>query len=124
MNASQLARQAYAPTTFSLNAGRETEAQILSRITARLKQADVLKEKDYPGFVAALHSNRRLWTLFATDVAGEDNALPPALRAQVFYLAEFTDLHTQRVLREKRSIAPLIEINTAVLRGLKAQAGG
>ena len=124
MNASQLARQAYAPTTFSLNAGRETEAQILSRITARLKQADVLKEKDYPGFVAALHNNRRLWTLFATDVAGEDNALPPALRAQVFYLAEFTDLHTQRVLREKRSIAPLIEINTAVLRGLKAQAGG
>ena len=50
---------------------------------------------DYSAFVAALHENRRIWTLFATSVAQNDNGLPPELRARIFYLAEFNRPHDE-----------------------------
>jgi len=67
-----------------------------------------------------MHENRQMWLILATDVAHEDNGLTKELRAQIFYLAEFTELHTAKVLRGQASAEPLIEINTAILRGLNA----
>jgi flagellar protein FlaF len=54
----------------------------------------------------------------AVDVADKDNSLPSSLRAQIFYLAEFTELHSSKVINEDANVDVLIEINTAVLRGL------
>lgn len=69
----------------------------------------------------ALYDNRRLWTALAIDVAGPDNALPKELRAQIFYLAEFVQTHTGKVLARKARLSPLLEINAAILRGLGGQ---
>jgi flagellar protein FlaF len=44
--------------------------------------------------------------------------LPRALRAQIFYLAEFTRQHTSKVLRGDAEVTPLIDINTAIMQGL------
>lgn len=118
MNATQLARQAYAPSTFSLKPGRDVEAQIIGQVTSRLKSAAAHADADFPRFVQALHENRQMWLLLATDVAHEDNALTKQVRAQIFYLAEFTDQHTAKVLRSQASADPLIEINATILRGL------
>ena len=71
--------------------------------------------------MSTLHENRRLWVLFAGDVASKDNLLPDTLRAQLFYLAEFTLQHTSKVLDGTASVDVLIEINTAVMRGLRQQ---
>lgn len=72
----------------------------------------------YPALVSALHDNRRMWTTLAADVSDSSNGLPASLRAQIFYLAEFTDLHSQKVMNGTADAQVLIEINTAVLRGL------
>ena len=122
MNATQLARKAYAPTTFSMKTGRATEAQIVGQITARLRAAAVQADRDFPALVRALHDNRRMWVILATDVADTENGLDPKLRAQIFYLAEFTDQHTAKVLRGEATADALIDINTAVLRGLNGGA--
>ncbi len=71
----------------------------------------------------ALHENRRLWSVLATDVADADNALPNTLRARIFYLAEFTEQHSSQILGNKATVEPLLEINMAVLRGLRQMRG-
>ncbi len=121
MNVIEQARQAYAPTQVSIRTERSVEAQLISQITSRMRKAAFTTPSDFPALVAALHDNRRMWTTMAAGVADNDNALPRELRAQIFYLAEFTELHSQKVLRGKADATALIDINTAVLRGLNGQ---
>ncbi|NRA98526.1 MAG: flagellar biosynthesis regulator FlaF [Rhodobacteraceae bacterium] len=118
MNATQLATSAYgAAATAPLRTPRSVEHDVLARITGRIQSA--AKTSNFPELAAALADNRRLWTLFATDVAEDDNDLPAQLRAQIFYLAEFTQHHTRRVLKKEASADVLIELNGAILRGLR-----
>ncbi|MCK0120419.1 flagellar biosynthesis regulator FlaF [Loktanella sp. F6476L] len=123
MNAVELARQAYAPTNNPLKSERSIEAQVIGKITAKLRLAAVRRESDFPAFVDALSKNRKLWNLLATDVAGVKNDLTPTLRAQIYYLAEFTDLHTAKVLRGNATADALVEINTSIMRGLNIGQG-
>lgn len=121
MNAIEQARQAYAPTSAVIRTPRSTELQLFSQITARLRRAE--KSGNRRDLIAALHDNRKLWTMIAIDVADVDNALPQALRAQIFYLAEFTGQHTGKVLRHEAEVSSLIDINNAIIAGLAAAGG-
>ncbi len=120
MNAIRQAQQAYAPTSGPMRSMRSTEYEVIARITHRIKAAAQKGKSGVPELAAALHENRQLWTVLATDVADPDNALPSDLRARIFYLAEFTHHHTSLVLSKEAGVAPLLEINTAILRGLKS----
>lgn len=114
-----MARNAYsAPTQAQTRPPRATEYAAFARITARLKAADADGRKNYPALAAAIHENRKLWTMLAADVADGDNGLPTQLRARIFYLFEFTTHHSREVLNGKADVGPLVEINTAVMRGL------
>lgn len=122
MNVTEQARQAYAPKHFPLRTARSVESELISQVTAGLKKHSANPKQNFPAFVSALHDNRRLWTTMAVDVADNQNSLPAPLRAQIFYLAEFTELHSTKVLNGDANCDVLIEINTAILRGLN-QAG-
>ncbi|TMV04916.1 flagellar biosynthesis regulator FlaF [Ruegeria sediminis] len=122
MKPQTLARQAYAQASAPTRTPRDAEYEVISRITYRLKTAAAQRDIDFGGFAAALHENRRLWTVLAAGVADAENRLPVDLRARIFYLAEFTRQHSSRVLGGKAPVEPLLDINTAVLRGLR-QAG-
>ena len=117
MNAIELAQQAYAPSTVALRTPRSVEAQLFTEITSRLSQPDT----PYAQMVAAVHDNRQLWVTLAVDVADADNALPQDLRASIFFLAQFTEHHSQKVLRGEADLQPLIDINTSIMRGLRAK---
>ncbi|SMY08241.1 flagellar biosynthesis regulator FlaF [Flavimaricola marinus] len=122
MNAIDQARKAYAPTQTHLRTSKSIEYQAFSDIIGRLKDAT---EKDsFRDLVDALHDNRTLWTILAADVADPDNGLPQQLRAQIFYLYEFTNLHSSKVLRGDAGVEALIDINTAILRGLGTSIQG
>jgi flagellar protein FlaF len=95
----------------------------LARVTHRLISAARKGKKGFPALCRARHDNRQLWTLLATDVADEKNSLPEDLRARIFFLAEFTQSHSSKVLQKKASVAPLVEINSAVMRGLRKDGG-
>lgn len=121
MNIIDQARHAYAPQTSPLRTGRSTEHQLFSETTARLKQTSARLPSGFAAFAEAVHANRAVWTHLAIQVADEDNGLSPDLRARIFYLAEFTTFHSQKILRGEADIAPLVEINTAIMRGLNPQ---
>ena len=118
MNAIEQARKAYAPSQSTLRTAKSIEYQAFTDVVSRLKMAASRQPADFAELAAAIHDNRSLWTILAADVADEGNSLPKPLRAQIFYLAEFTNHHSTKVLKGEASADILIEINTAVMRGL------
>lgn len=113
------ARHGYASASASTRSDKSIEYEILAGITRRVKQAADKGPAGFPDLADALHDNRRLWNAFAVDVADPDNGLPDDLRARLFYLAEFTHSHTRSVLARRADAGPLIDVNMAVLRGLR-----
>jgi len=110
------ARQAYGSNTQSIRTHRGAEYEAFARVTHRLKTAAAT---DVAALASAIHDNRRLWTLLASDVIGDNNGLPEILRARIVYLAEFTRQHSSKVLMRKASASALVEINTAIMGGLR-----
>lgn len=122
MTALQMAKTAYATNKAPIRTPRGTEYEAFARVTHHLKAAAEQGSTGFARLAEALHTNRRLWTMLAADVAEGSNGLPPELRARIFYLAEFTAQHSRKVLRGGDSVDILIEINTAVMRGLRSEA--
>lgn len=123
MTALQSARSAYARPETPARTSRSVEYDLLARTTQRLTSAWGHRKNDFPAFVEALSDNLRLWSSLAVDVAQPDNGLPSALRAQLFYLYQFTTEHSRAVLKGAASVEVLIDINTAVMRGLRGDKG-
>jgi flagellar biosynthesis activator protein FlaF len=117
------ARSVYARPEAPQKTPRSLEYDLLARITQRLTQAWAARKESYPGLVAALDENLRLWSTLASDVSDPANSLPAKLRAQLFYLYEFTSQHSRAIREDKGSVEVLVDINTAVMRGLRGDGG-
>lgn len=123
MNATILAKTAYANPAQPTRTLRGTEYEIFARTTHRLKQAGGNAIADFPALARALYENRRLWTTLAADVASSNNELPEQLRARLFYLNQFTQSHSRKVLAGEATVDVLIDINTSIMRGLRHEGG-
>ncbi len=123
MNALQQAKTAYGSSQTQIRSPRGTEYEAFARITHALKSAAAKGKPGFSQLAMALHQNRQLWTILAADVAEDANPLPDELRARIFYLAEFTTTHSRLVLKHKADVDVLIDINTSIMRGLRAGAG-
>lgn len=111
---------AYAQTAAApMRTARDAEYDVIARITRRLNQANARRKQDFPAFIAALCDNERLWSTLAADVAGAGNGLPPHLRARLFFLYRFTAAQSRKARSGATGAEVLVEINTAVLRGLR-----
>lgn len=130
MTATHLAQRAYGAAARPLRTARGTEYEIFAEVTAALALAGhapqqgegyEARARRFAALVDAVHRNRALWTTLAADVASKENALPQQLRAQLFYLAEFVESHSRVVLRGG-DVGPLVEINRAVMQGLRPGA--
>lgn len=123
MYATTLAKTIYSNPGQPVRTARDTEFDLFARITRSLKQAATADKRHFPALAAAIYENRRLWTALAVDVADEENLLPDELRARILYLNKFTQAHSREVLAGEANTDILVEINTAIMRGLR-QAGG
>lgn len=98
---------------------REIEYRVLARATALLESASA--EDAGPSLLpSAVHENRMVWTAFAADLAGEGNSLAETARARLISLARWIFAESDRVLRERKSPLALIDVNRAVMAGLRA----
>ncbi len=113
----------YRDASAVVQSASQIEYQAFARITHALRQHAAADHTTFPRLVEALHENLRLWTIVATDVAMPENSLPQPLRAQFFYLAEFTRAHTRKILKGDAEVSALVDINLAVMKGLRAQSG-
>ncbi|SNX74301.1 flagellar protein FlaF [Cereibacter ovatus] len=124
MNTSTMARTAYgAAGPGSARTPRSTEYAILAKVTAQLKEADPADPLGFPALAQAITQNRELWSRFAVDVAHPENGLPRELRAGIFYLYEVVQQQSSKVLAREANTDLLIDINTAMMRGLAGQGG-
>jgi len=120
MSAHALTQNAYGDATRAMGSPRNVEYQVFSQITGQLKRAGA-EGRPFSELALALHENLQLWTVIVADVTNTGNGLPVALRGQLADLSKFTRSHTQKVLRQEADAGVLIEINTAVMRGLRGQ---
>jgi len=98
---------------------RGTEYALFAQVTARLKALDASDRAGFPVLAAAVADNQRLWGVLAEDLMSDGNRLPVALRAQLVSLAEFVRKHSLAVLGGRAGVETLIDINTAIMRGLR-----
>lgn len=119
---------AYKRTMRETQSPRETERQIISRITAGL----ALHAETYDaaetiaarlsilagGLQGPLSENIRLWAALKADLSRDENALAPELRARLISLALFVERHTTQVLRGEAKIGSLVMVNRALIDGL------
>ncbi len=123
MNSVALARSAYKTSTSIAQSDRSAEYRAFAQITSQLSGAsDAGDGAQFAKLGEAILMNRRLWSLLAQDAASDKNGLPQAVRAQILSLANFTWSHSRKVLQKEASADVLIEINTAMMRGLRSVA--
>jgi flagellar biosynthesis activator protein FlaF len=118
VTALEKAHAAYGASIRVTRSPRDTEFDVLARVTKRLRAA-CGPDAPFPEFARAIHDNRSLWSLFALDLALPTNGLPKELRDRLLSLARFVDDHSSRVLKDAATADVLIEINTAIMRGLR-----
>lgn len=100
---------------------KDIEYDIIFDITRRLRTSWEKRKVFYPEFISVLKANRSLWNVLSADVSGPGNQLPAELRAQIFYLGEFVQDYSRRVMKDDADIRPLLDVNLCVLRGLSDQ---
>ena len=125
MTPSNLAHSAYGRPDAPARSPRTVEYDLFARVTRALAAAQAATgpagRADFAALARALHDNGRMWRVLATDVADPGNALPAALRARLFYLFQFTEVHSRKVLDGTAEAGVLVDINTAVMRGLRGE---
>ncbi len=115
------ARSGYAQAAAPVRTHRGSEYAAFAHVTAGLRSADPDDRLQFPALARAVHDNGRLWSALADDLRLEENGLPLALRAQLLGLAEFVRRHSNHVLAGRAPVEPLIEINTAIMKGLRGE---
>ncbi|MFA9230402.1 MAG: flagellar biosynthesis regulator FlaF [Microgenomates group bacterium] len=116
-------RKHYAQPEAPQKTPRSLEYELIAQCTQRLITAWGNRPHQYVGLMSALDANQKMWSTLAVDVAQSSNGLPAKLRAQLFYLYEFTCQHSCAIRERGASVEVLIDINRAVMRGLRGDMG-
>jgi flagellar protein FlaF len=122
VNALLKAKSAYSAAKAPTRTAKNFEYEVIARITRRMITAAQQGREGFTDLAAACNDNRKLWSIFTTDLASKGNPYPDELKQSLFELAEFTRQHTSKVLQRKANVRPLVEINTAIMRGLRSGA--
>jgi flagellar biosynthesis activator protein FlaF len=99
---------------------RSTEYRLFAQVTRALM---AIGDKMDPKAHETLHWNLRMWIALQTDLAADENKLPDALKAKLISLAIWVEKYTPKVMKTRAPVAPLVNVNRAVMEGLAANAG-
>jgi flagellar biosynthesis activator protein FlaF len=97
---------------------RDTEYRLFAQVTAALLSAQAEKLQG-AALVDALDWNRRVWSALSTDCGQPGNGLPLAVRAQIISLGLWVSRYSSDVARGTASMDALIDVNRAIMDGLK-----
>ncbi len=121
MDQKQQALRGYGKVQRETASDKHIELQLFTSITARLRaQANKNTTQINSVMAQALIDNAKLWNILFCDLVSQDNKLPISLKTNLISLAEFTQAHTQKVLRGEAGMSILIEVNDSIIIGLKS----
>ncbi len=120
----QSAAQSYDQTAKVTENPREREAVLLVKAARELQKARDEWKGDAGLMREALIFNRKLWTIFMSSVANEENPLPLEIKNNIANLGVFILGRTLDATMEPDpdKLASLISINQNVAAGLRGNA--
>ena len=120
----QNAAGAYGKVANRTSSPRDLEADLLLKAAARLQAIRDAWDSKQHDLDAALHYNRKLWSVFLTSATSPDNPLPAPVRENVANLGLFVFKQTLSVMfdRKPEQLGALIKINREVAAGLMSRA--
>lgn len=109
---------------------RSLEGKVLLKMATRLE--DICKRLEKGEKVSlddigdAIEMNRKLWTLFVSEMMDEKNPLPKNIRSNIASLGLFVFKRSSEILTDTTpaKIRPLIDINRNIASGLMKQPVG
>jgi flagellar protein FlaF len=125
----QSAAQAYKTVARQTSSPRELEASLLLQAASRLQAVQEGWDSEVPGGVKAklddaLLYNRKLWSVFVSDMADVNHPMPRELRQNFVNIGLFVMNHTVAVMSnpQPERLGSLININREIAAGLLGRA--
>jgi flagellar protein FlaF len=117
------AADAYRAVAKEIASPRDLEAGLLLKAAARLQAIQDSWQDRKPELNDALLFNRKLWSIFVTEVTRDDNPLPIAIRQNIANLGVFVMNQTVSLLSnpQRETLSALININREIAAGLRGQ---
>ena len=103
---------------------RELEATLLLQAAARLQSVHDFWDQKRTQLDDALLYNRKLWSVFLSEMTDAKNPMPRAVRQNVANIGLFVMNHTVKVMNDPRPdhLGSLISINREIAAGLLGRA--
>jgi flagellar biosynthesis activator protein FlaF len=116
----QSAAQAYKNVSKQISNPRDLEANLLLQAAARLQSVHDSWGSDSAQLNDALLYNRKLWSVFLSEVTDVSSPLPKEVRQNVANLGLFVMNHTVTVMNDPQPerLTSLITINRELAAGL------
>lgn len=117
----QHATNAYGQVAKQTANPRQLEADLLLKAASKLQAIQDGWDSRRPELDAALHFNRKLWSVFMTAATGPDNPLPAQVKQNVADLGVFVFKHTLSIMSDPKpeQLRSLISINREIAAGLR-----
>ena len=118
------AAETYKNVARQTSSPRELEATLLLQAAARLQTVHDAWERNKDKLDDALLYNRKLWSVFLSEMTDHNNPMPKAVRQNVANLGLFVMNHTVAVMNNPRpeQLGSLIKINSELAAGLMQRA--
>ena len=118
------AAAAYARVATTTASARDIEAQTLLKAANKLQEAINSADPRSEQTRQALLYNRKLWTVFLSEMTDANNPMPRDLRQNVANIGLFVMNHTVKAMTDPRPVhlGSLININREVAAGLLGRA--
>lgn len=118
------AAQAYKNVARQTSSPRELEASLLLQAAARLQSVCDAWDSKKGQLDEALLYNRKLWSVFLSEMTDTNHPMPKSLRQNVANIGLFVMNHTVRVMNDPRPdhLGSLISINREIAAGLLGRA--
>lgn len=111
---------AYRQSVMDTASPRQLERKVFQQVTMELETAT--RNNDAMARIRAIDRNRRLWMTLVADVAEGGNLLPDQLKAGLISLGLWVDRYSGQALSTDRPLAPLVDVNRAIMQGLGTAA--
>lgn len=115
--------QAYKQAHESTMSGRDIEAAALTNAALKLKECQAMWGQE--GYLQrvndALRLNQKIWTIFQSELAGENNPIPLNIKRDILTLSIFIDKRIIDVMAypESEKLDTIININLNIAAGLR-----
>ena len=123
----QNAVKSYQSVDNTTMSGRETEARVLTQGALKLMECQKHwgDASHHQRLDTALRYNQKIWSIFQTEVAKDDNPLPVEIKRNVMLLSRFIDqrIFDTMAFPDADKLTIIIRINQNIAAGLRGSSG-